>query len=1114
MYILQESPVTNIEERKDLTQLTTSHTILPDGDAIETQVRTSGDSGLPDEKCQSSKSNSVTSSSSNLSTGSPTQSLAPIEMRVTLGHILETSDNDEKDDVREQQLDESFRKHSDGSYSVSPQTDRQRVKSDESFRRPSDGSYSVSPQTDRQRVKSDGSYSVSPQTDRQRVKSDGSYSVSPQTDRQRVKSDGSYSVSPQTDRHSDGSYSVSPQTERQRVKSDASDQMTTVHNNSYQLKTSSERLMSTHHVQSTRECISDKESRLNNGANSGAQHCGNVKNCSSDVTAAKSTDCDSVRTKAAVGLNKANTGATPDTIIGRTASVERKMQSHPSVPVKSQGFVAVTVKPQPSLIKTKQVPSRTPLPSRTRPKVKQITRPQPSGLKPQVTAKTRVQRVTSAQQSTRVKAQQRLTEAVRITSRRDAPMIPPRLKKQDSISSMSPAIQQLQRSTPQKTFVSPTREQPSVSRAAPEQLSERGVADMTPSVSRLNGAMRKSSSMKEFDSLVSEQKLLSNSAGAGTLAGKLLSDGTKLSPKPHYETGQKHIRTVNHGGEREHTSLDADMEKTVFVKSRIQKQPAATVVTQYINVEPFDGVPDNLNYLMNSTSVVSEHPSVAVEHPSVIVEHTGPVIQDAFESLNEKKAEEVRTLQERQRQQQLKPKSAVKSRPVSSVKKLGAKSVASESRPVSVKKCAKTKGASDDAPSKSRKGRGGKKGKSKKKSATKRDKCDQLSDNFVGDTDWCSHCHHDIRGDTLVQPCLSSSGDDSDDEYLFSRVSRHGSVSDHDVIGQCRKDVDETLPGQPHLVSPVGGIGHFTDHGGLDEVQDLCDDAEAVLDEVAFGVDDGDVLELMRSNKSSQSFRLEALVLPTQPEYPLRHTAQAIEDFERAVNTTEFDRLLETPRVETSPVSRTETVFDDMQRVSTPPEKPEDEDMNKIIEEILKSTPDSSKSLSLKFKECKRRQGSGRRSTTMEDLAKEWQRSQERTFCQLPTQLSGAGDTSTENTLTESQPQDHSDPDKSSSSGELDAEQMKKLMNTVKRLQLRVEDDVVSGASKQDQSSRRPPRGPHGARSLSANHLVTCRQNGGARKPEKSPRFVRRHESFVEVKGSPGSRRQSVSKVG
>ena len=1043
IYILQESPVTNIEERKDLTQLTTSHTNLPDGDAIETQVRTSGDSGLPDEKCQSSKSNSMTSSSSNLSTGSPTQSLAPIEMRVTLGHILETSDNDEKDDVREQQLDESFRRHSDDSYSVSPQTDR----------------------------------------------------------------------------HSDGSYSVSPQTDRQRVKSDASDQMTNGHNNSYQLKTSSEHLMSTHHVQSTRECISDKESRLNNGANSGAQHCGNVKNCSTDVTAAKSTDCDSVRTKAAVGLNKANTGATPDTTMGRTASVERKMQSHPSVPVTSQGFVAVTVKPQPSLIKTKQVPSRTPLPSRNRPKVKQITRPQPSGLKPQVTAKTRVQRVTSAQQSTRVKAQQRLTEAVRITSRRDAPMIPPRLKKQHSISSMSPAIQQLQRSTPQKRFVSPTREQPSVSRAAPEQLSERGVADMTPSVSRLNGAMRKSSSMKEFNSLVAEQKLLSNSAGAGMLAGKLLSDGTKLSPKPHYETGQKHIRTVNHGGE--HTALDADMEKTVFVKSLVQKQPAATVVTQYINVEPLDGVPDNLNYLMNSTSVVAEHPSVVadhpsvvVEHPSVIVEHTGPVIQDAFESLNEKKAEEVRTLQERQRQQQLKPKSAVKSRPVSSVKKLGAKSGMSESRPLSVKKCAKTKGASDDTPTKSRKGRGGKKGKSKKKSATKRDKCDQLSDNFVGDTDWCSHCHHDVRGDTLVQPCVSSSGDDSDDEYLFSRVSRHGSVSDHDVIGQCRKDVDETLPGQPHLVNPVGGIGHFTDHGDLDEVQDLCDDAEAVLDEVAFGVDDGDVLELMRSNKSSQSFRLEALVLPPQPEYPLRHTAQAIEDFERAVNTTEFDRLLETPRVETSTVSRNETVFDDMPRVSTPPEKPEDEDMNKIIEEILKSTPDSSKSLSLKFKECKRRQGSGRRSTTMEDLAKEWQRSQERTFCQLPTQLSGAGDTSTESTLTESQPQDHSDPDKSSSSGELDAEQMKRLMNTVKRLQLRVEDDVVSGASKQDQSSRRPPRGPHGARSLSANHLVTCRQNGGARKPEKSPRFVRRHESFVEVKGSPGSRRQSVSKVG
>ena len=1011
--------MTSIEARKeqhqvtDSTQLTTSHTILPDSDVTETQVRTSGDSGLPDDKCPSSKTNSVTSSSSNLSTGSPTQSLAPIEARVTLGHILETADDDKKDlsdDVRRQLSDESFRRHSDGSYSLSPRLQTQRLQALTKDTTCDEAIY--------------------------------------------VKSDASRTVV---------------------------DQTTNGHNNSHQLRTPSE-LISTHRVQSTRGSKScDIENRLNNGANSGAQQCANVKNSSSEVSAAKSTDCNNVRIKAAVGLHKTNIGATPGVTAGRTASVERKAQSHSSVPVKSQGFVAVTVKPQPSLIKTKQVPSRTPLPSRNRPKVKQMTRPQPSGLKPEVTAKTRVQRVTSAQQSTRAKAQQRLTEAVRITSRRESPMVPPRLKKQHSVSSMSPAIQQLQRSTPQKRFVSPTREQQP--RAAPEQVSGdvRGLADMTPSVSRLNGAMRKSSSMKDIDSLVVEQKLLSNSAGAGSLAGKLLSS-SKLAPEQHNVAGQKHTRTVNHGCE--HTTLNADIEKGVVV--------------QYINVEPFDGAPDNLTCPTNSASVVAEN-------PSIIVEHNGPVIQDAFESLNEKKAQELRSLLERQRQQQLKPKSAMKSRPVSSVKnKLGAKLSTSESRPVSVKKCAKTKGTSDESVSK-RKGRG-KKGKSKKKSAIKREKSD---DNFVCDTDWCSNCHHDRRGDTLVQPCLSSSGDESDDEYLFSRVSRHGSVSDHDVIDQHKKDIDETLPGQPHLVERAM-TGQLTDHGGLDEVQDLCDEAETVLDEVAFGVDGADILELMRSNESSQSFGLEALVLPPETEYPLMQTAQAIEDFENAVTTTEFDRLLETPRVETSPMSRTEPVCDDMQRTSSPP--PEDDDMNKIIDEILKSTPDSSKSLSLKFKERKRRQGSGRTSTTMEDLAKEWQRSQERTFRQLPTQLSGAGDTSTDSTLTETQP--HSDPDKSSSSGELDAEQMKKLMNTVKRLQLRVEDDV-SGASKQDNSSRRPPRGPKCVRSLSANHLlVECHQNGGGRKPEKSPRFVRRHESFVEVKGASGSRRESVSKVG
>ena len=1016
---LQESPVTSIDAPKeqqhtdDSTQLTTSHTILPDSDVTETQVRTSGDSGLPDDKCPSSKTNSVTSSSSNLSTGSPTQSLAPIEARGTLGHILETADDDKKDlsgEVRRQLSDESFRRHSDGNYSLSPRLQTPRLQA------------------------------VTKDT----TSEEAIY----------VKSDASRTVV---------------------------DQTTNGHNNSHQLRTPSE-LISTHPVQSTRGSKScDIENRLNNGANSGAQQCANIKNSPSDVSAAKSTDCDNVRTKVAVGLHKTNIGATPGAATGRTSSVDRKAQSHSNVPVKSQGFVAVTVKPQPSLIKTKQVPSRTPLPSRNRPKVKQMTRPQPSGLKPEVTAKTRVQRVTSAQQSTRAKAQQRLTEAVRITSRREAPMVPPRLKKQHSVSSMSPAIQQLQRSTPQKRFVSPTREQQP--RAVPEQLSEnlKYLANMTPSVSRLNGAMRKSSSMKDIDSLVVEQKMLSNSAGAGSLAGKLLSS-SKLCPEQQNVTGQKHIRTVNHGGE--HTTLNADIEKGVVV--------------QYINVEPFDGAPDNLNCPTNSASVVAEN-------PSVIVEHNGPVIQDAFESLNEKKAQELLSLLERQRQQQLKPKSAMKSRPVSSVKnKLGAKSGASESRPVSVKKCAKTKGASDDTVSKTRKGRG-KKGKSKKKSATKREKTD---DNFVCDTDWCSHCHHDRRGDTLVQPCLSSSDDDSDDEYLFSRVSRHGSVSDHDIVGQHRKDIDETLPGQPHLVERAM-TGQLTDHSGLDEVQDLCDEAETVLDEVAFGVEDGDILELMRSNESSQSFRLEDLVLPPETEYPLMQTTQAIKDFENAVTTTEFDRLLETPRVDASPVSRTETVSDDI-RTSSPP--PEDDDMNKIIEEILKSTPDSSKSLSLKFKECKRRQGSGRTSTTMEDIAKEWQRSQERTFRELPTQLSGAGDTSTESTLTESQPL--SDPDKSSSSGELDAEQMKKLMNTVKRLQLRVEDDVVSGASRQDHSSRRPPRGPNGVRSLSANHLlVECHQNGG-RKPEKSPRFVRRHESFVEVKGASGSRRESVSKVG
>ena len=1007
-------------------------------------MRTSSDSGLPDEKCSSSKSSSVSSSSSNLSTGSPTQPMAPVDPRMALSYILEAVgdvvllDDVEKvssADVRKRQKDGSFRRHSDEIVSPRVETLPKDTKSEEVI------------------------------------------------------------CVTNVESHTAANEAANNQ------------------NKSHQLKTSDKRLMSTYHVQST-ETMNGKKLELNGGANSGARHHVDIKNftcTTSEISATKSTNCDNVRpSAAAAGSHKTNT-VNPGGASTRTASLERKMQSNSNVPVKTYGSVAVRT--QPSLVKTKQVLARTPQPERHRPKVKQIVRLQPSGLKPQVTSKMHVQGVPSTQQYMRTKAQQRLSEAARSTTRKESPMVPPRLKKHN-ISSISPAIQQLQR-TPQKKFVPPTTEQQHARTNKPELLSDGKIpdagepSDVTAGVHREKGAVRKSGSLKEVGSLATEQKQLSSSAGSVLLTGKLLSDGSRLEHDP---TGQKHLRIVHHG--EQHTVLNADVEIPTVVKSAIRNRPATAVVAQctHISVEPLDNASDPLKQHVASTSVV--------------VEHTGPIIQDAFESLNKKKAEEARALLERQRQQLLKPKSPMKSRPSSSVKKPGAKS---ESRPVSVRKSAKTKATPEDALGKGRKGKAGKKGKSKKKGAANKETSDEPGDNFLGDTDLCLPCDNtDNRGVTVVQSqlSLSSSGVDSDDEYLFSKNSYYGSDLSEGVRSQHRMDIDQTLPGQATLVEPVEELSLLPEYDSVVEDKDLYKDVETILDEVVFGVDDEDTLT-GHSCQSSESLRLLALKqspLDEQPDSgnPLRQTDQAIKDFEGTVTNMALDEMLETARSEKedpSPeVTRTDAAIANNKDPSSKPpeaEKPEEEDVNKIIEEILKSTPDPSKSMSLKFKERKRRKGSGRKSKTMEGIAKELQSSQERTFRQLPTHLSHADDASSELTLTQSYPKDdHSDPDKSSSSGELEAEQMKKLMNTVKRLQLRVDvnAEASSGGTKQEESlARRPPPGPKGMRPPSASQLA---QDFGARRPEKSPRFVRRHENFCEIKDAAGSRRQSVSKVG
>ena len=1023
-----------------------SSSVVPDADVSETQVRTSSDSGLPDEKCSSLKSSSVSSSSSNLSTGSPTQTMTHIDPRVALTHILETVgdaallDDIEKvasGDVRRVQKEGSLRRHSDEN--VSPRLQTLRTLSKE--------------------TKSEETICV---------KDDESHTAASQAAKDRSKL--------------------------------------------HQAKPLDELMISMSHVQSAEGNFNrgSRKTELNTGANTVARRDVNIKSSScapTVINATKSTDCDNVKPSATVSPHKTYTAA--KAAVTRTASVERNKQSYSNVPVKTQGPVAG--RPQPLLVKTKQVLAKASQPERNHPRLRQ-TRPQPSGTKPQVAAKTNVQRINSSQQATRVKAQQRLSDAIRATAKKDTPMVPPRVKRR-SLTSMSPAIQQLQR-TPQKKFTSPTREPQLMRTNKPEQFLGGKILEESvesAEVKKDHGTVWKSSSMKEVVSPKVEQKQLSSSAGSVLLTTKLLLDTSRQDP-----SGEKHLRVIHHG--EHHPLLDTAVETPSLVKPTVHTRPATAIdapkVTQYTKI------------------FVDNAPDTQKQPPNVSVEHTGPVIQDAFESLNRRKAEEARTLLEKQRQQLLKPKSAMKSRPGSSVKKQGAKSAVCESRPTSVKKSAKAK-PTDDTLSKGKKGKAGKKGKSKKKGAAAKEKTDECGDNLTGD-EWCDNV--DDRRVTVVQSRLSLLSDgDSDDEYLFSKTSYPGGDLSAGVRSWHRTDVDQTLPGQTQLADPDDDLSLLPEHDSIVNSVDLYDDVETILDEVAFGVDDDDdTLLTDRTNQTSESLRLQALIQSqndeeTESENPLRQTDQAIRDFAGTVTNTELDKMLETARIEkedTLPERTTTqtgvTKSDDKDASSKPEaeaEKPEEEDVNKIIEEILKSTPDPTKSISLKFKERKRRRGSGRRSKTMEDIAKELQRSQERTFRELPTQLSHvSSDASSDHTLTESnQKHSHSDPEKSSSSGELEEEQMKKLMDTVKRLQLRVDTnaEVQSSHTKRDDSAtKRPPPGPKGVRPVSAvKQPPDGAQYGGGRKPEKSPRFVRRHESFLEVKDGAGSRRQSVSKV-
>ena len=1052
IYIFQASQPTETERGKSKQpvinppHLMPSPTVVPDADVSEAQVRTSSDSGLPDEKCASLKSSSVSSSSSNLSTGSPTQTMTHIDPRVALTHILET--------VGDAALLDDVEKVTSG--------DVRRVQKEGSLRRHSDENVSPRLQT-------------------------------LQTLSMETKSAETICVK------NDESHTAASQAAKDRSKS-------------HQPRPLDELLISVSHVQSTEGSVNRRgnKTELNTGANMVAQRDINIKSSScapNVINATKSADCDNVKPSAAVGPQKTNTAA--KAAVTRTASVERSKQSNSNVPVKTQGLVAG--RPQPLLVKTKQVLSKASQPERNRPRLRQTTRPQPSGTKPQVAAKTNVQRITSSQQATRVKAQQRLSDAIRPTAKKDTPMVPPRVKRR-SVTSMSPAIQQLQR-TPQKKFTSPTREPQLMRTNKPEQFPGGKIPEESVELAEVRkdpGTVRKSSSMKEVASPVVEQKQLSSSAGSVLLTTKLLLDTSRQNL-----SGEKHLRVIHHG--EHHSVLDTAVETPSVVKPTIHTRPATAIdapkVTQYTKI------------------FVDNAPDTQKRPPNDSVEHTGPVIQDAFESLNRRKAEEARTLLEKQRQQLLKPKSAMKSRPGSSVKKQGAKSAVYESRPTSVKKSAKAK-PTDDTLSKGKKGKAGKKGKSKKKGAATKEKSDECGDNLTGD-EWCDNA--DDKRTTVVQSRLSLSSDgDSDDEYLFSKTSYPGGDLNAGVRSWHRTDVDQTLPGQTQLADPDDELSLLPEHDSIVNSVDLYDDVETILDEVAFGVDDDDTLLTDRTNQTSDSLRLQALIQSqneeeTESENPLRQTDQAIRDFAGTVTNTELDKMLETARNEKDDTlpertrTRTGVTKSDDKDASSKPgaeaEKPEEEDVNKIIEEILKSTPDPMKSISLKFKERKHRKGSGRRSKTMEDIARELQRSQERTFRELPTQLSHASnDASSDHTLTGSNQKDsNSDPEKTSSSGELEEEQMKKLMDTVKRLQLRVDTNAEAPSShtkRDDSATKRPPPGPKVSRPVSAIKLpLDGAQYGGGRKPEKSPRFVRRHESFFEVKEAAGSRRQSVSKV-
>lgn len=579
------------------------------------------------------------------------------------------------------------------------------------------------------------------------------------------------------------------------------------------------------------------------------------------------------------------------------------------------------------------------------------------------------------------------------------------------------------------------------------------------------------------------------------------------------------------------------------------------------------------------------------------VEHTGPVIQDPFESLRKE--------QERLQNQDVDPAAKggrfVKPKQLTVPKKCGSKS---ESRlPSAGKKRSKSKDRKTSACADSKTGRPKSskpktKAKKKKKGALEKDKstlsdrADQSNVAFVSGIGW--HIETDCYDKTDVQAVVVRS-DDSSDSDLENRTKVvpnyyvANPIDPADYIGpvdklrtslsssslKLSKDLTASLPGQ------------------ICEVQSGSEDSESESDLSNIEVAEDEVifLEKLPQEIGGDTPRLSG----ENQTGGVSQTAKAIDDFSKAVTTEQLDKMLgedekkstkstasnniraqnqgkanmttthvvtmtNTPVSETSepkvsssmkmtPVERipssikmtpveklrksgssssrsergrgnskkeTEDKKNNNNKTTDPKsatETPRDDaEIDTMIDEIMKATPNPSMTLSWKSlsnNSVKDKKKPTQRSMTREDFENELRKSQgEKTFRQVPnhcTPVTSAGANpkkpspaaSPENsvTLTDSfwsgpnSPKDSHPKDNELEVEDLEdfenKEIMEKLANACRNMELQIKVDTPRSVK------GKPPPVPKMAISPTERHST---------QPEKSPRFIRKHDSFREIR--------------